>query len=232
MKRENIKALVLIIGAIAVISIIMTFLFPKSGLREHITGGVTLLVSVILVFVTYYLADVNEKLVGKQQTPTITAQVDLHPDTRKVINFRDGDRIVEQDIINEELFNEIRLLLVNCTANNAMDVKVKVVFLVDERPFRAPAPWDGTRDLHIQGRHTVRTFLKMDHYLSQAGANFNEMKATCTAANRQKQLVMQVELSCSDGLGKPIKNPPLFWFFNFQKLVWEYYIEGIGQEPA
>jgi len=133
--------------------------------------------------------------------------------------------LTEEEKNNAENINRTKVILHNPSKNNAMDVKVKMTAYVNERRINSSPPLDGSRDWHVQAGHSVLKVFKMEEdYLSPANCTIQSMAEETTEANKEKQFVLEIKLSYSDGCGRPIDNPPLSWCFDFKEMRWRFVI--------
>jgi hypothetical protein len=221
----TLKTFVLIVGIVAIISIILVFILHVDQLlKAQILNAVYIGLTIVYVLATYYLVSVNEKLVARQNTPIVTAEVDCRLRLLEKQRMQLGKDLTEEEKNDEEFLNRSALFLKNTSMNNAMDVRVIITAFVNEKKYNSSPPSDGSRDWHVQAGHTVSKPFKMDDYLKPAGTTIKEMMKEVTIGNKEKQLRLNVDISYSDGFGKPIKVPTLSWYFNFMEKSWVFVI--------
>jgi len=224
----NLKKWIIGIGLALIVLIVLLIVIPiGEGLEGRLFYGIHLILIITYVVVTYYLVSVNEKLVSThkenlclQNTPVITAEVRSQLELLEVARMiTDGDR---DDIEN---INITKIILHNPTKNNAMDVRVTMIAYVNNRRINSSPPLDGSTDWHVQAGHqVVKAFKMQDDYLSTANCTIESMSSETTEANRQLQFVLNVQLSYSDGCGRKIEQPVLFWYFDFEDVKWQFVI--------
>jgi len=169
----------------------------------------------------------NKKLVSTyeqslclQNTPVITAEI--HSQLVMLIAIR---RLTEEDENDLENINTTKLIITNHSRNNAMDVRINITAFVNERQVNSSPPLDGSKDWHIQAGHKVmKPFKIQEDYLASVNCTIESLTEVANESNKDKQLVLKLQISYSDGSGKKIENPALSWFFDFRKKTWEFVI--------
>lgn len=229
----NLKKWITGIGLVLIVFITLLIVIPiEEGLEGQFFYGIHLMLTLSYVLVTCYLVSVNGKLVSTheenlclQNTPVITADVDSHLGALEKLRSQHGQEITEEEEKDKENTNLTKLILLNPSKNNAMDVRVTMTAYVNERLINSSPPLDGSKDWHIQAGHQVTKMFKMEEdYLMSAHCTIESMAEETTEANRKKQLVFKVKISYSDGCKRRIEQPVLSWYFHFKDMRWQFVI--------
>lgn len=215
---------ILIIGLFLIIAIFLVIILKiERDKKNLILSGFHLILIIGYVMVTYYLVSVNEKLVSIQKTPVVTITLDNQLKVLQRFRLQQGKDLTEEEKNNEKLISKAILTLNNKSNNNAMDVRVTVTAFVNRKRINSSPPLDGSIDWRVQAGHSViKPFYMQEDYLTQANYSIRQMFEERTEANKNKQFVLKIKISYSDGFGKRLEQPELSWFFDFKEKGWSY----------
>jgi len=193
-----------------VVLVVLVIVKPDPQSTSSILTGINLFLVFGYVVATLNMMKMNQMNIKSLKMPVITLTLQSWPQKK-------------EDADEHESINEIMLIMTNKTKNYAHDVKVKVSALINGREFEGSHPINGEKKFFVQAEHAVIQRIKMEEeFLSRAQLSIERMIELADESNFDKQFILKMKMSHSDGFGDTIPLPELSWYYDFLRKAWNF----------